>query len=153
MDGQLLGASEGLFGSIRRFSMSSSSLAHKLKLKPGLQAALLNAPEGYLVDLAPERVTLDHSLAEQYDWIQVFVTNRAELEACYPALIAALKPESLLWICFPKGKSKGQSDLTRDQGWDIVKDLKWINLVSINDAWSAFSLRPYQPGEPHKSFR
>ena len=32
-------------------------------------------------------------------------------------------------------------------------DLKWINLVSVNETWSAFSLRPYQPGEPRRSFR
>lgn len=133
--------------------MSSVSLAHKLKLKPGCQAAMLNEPEGYLVELAPERVTIDHVLAAQYDWIQVFVSSRAELEALYPALVSALKPESLLWITFPKGKSRGQTDLTRDQGWDVVQDLKWINLVAINSTWSAFSLRPYKAGEPHKSFR
>jgi hypothetical protein len=130
--------------------MASISLAHKLKLKPLSQAALLNAPEGYLVELAPERVTIDHALAGSYDWIQVFVTSKAEIEALFPALLAALKPESLLWISFPKGKSKGQSDLTRDQGWESVQGLKWINLVAINHAWSAFSLRPYKPGEAQK---
>lgn len=133
--------------------MSSVSLAHKLKLKPGCQAALLNEPEGYLVELAPERVTIDHVLAAQYDWIQVFVSSKAELEVLYPALVSALKPESLLWITFPKGKSRAQTDLTRDLGWEVVQDLKWINLVAINPTWSAFSLRPYKVGEPHKSFR
>ncbi len=133
--------------------MSSLSLAHKLKLQPGSQAALLNAPEGYLVELAPERVMFDHILAGQYDWIQVFVTNKAEIDALFPSLVAALKPVGMLWISFPKGKSKGQADLTRDSGWETVKGLKWINLVAVNDAWSAFSLRPYQPGEAHTSFR
>jgi uncharacterized protein YndB with AHSA1/START domain len=131
----------------------SISLAQKLKLKPGSQAALLNAPEGYMVELAPERVDFDHVLAAQYDWIQVFVTSKAELDELYPQLLAALKSASLLWITFPKGKSKGKSDLTRDQGWEVVQDLKWIKLVAINHTWSAFSLRPYKPGEAHKSFR
>jgi len=130
--------------------MSAASLAHKLKLKPGSQAALLNAPEGYLVELAPERVTLDHVLTTQYDWIQVFVTSKAQIDALFPSLVAALLPDGLLWISFPKGKSKGHSDLTRDQGWEAVQGLKWINLVAINAAWSAFSLRPYKPGEPQK---
>jgi len=31
--------------------------------------------------------------------------------------------------------------------------LKWINLVSANATWSAFSLRPYHTGEVHQSFR
>lgn len=32
-------------------------------------------------------------------------------------------------------------------------NLKWPNLVSVNEAWSAFSMRPYKPGEPKQSFR
>ncbi len=48
-----------------------------------------------------------------------------------------------------------QTDLTRDQGWDALKgaDLKWVTLISIDDSWSAFCLRPYKPGEEKKSFR
>jgi len=42
--------------------MSITSLAQKLKLKPGLQAAILNAPDDYLVELAHERVTFDYDL-------------------------------------------------------------------------------------------
>ncbi len=129
------------------------SLSHKLKLKPGLSAALLNMPDGYMVELMPERVMIDHSLSGKYDWIQVFVRTKAELESLYPAITAALNRDSLLWITFPKGNSGIQTDLTRDNGWDVVQDLKWINLVSINATWSAFSLRPYRPSEPRKSFR
>jgi hypothetical protein len=129
------------------------SLSHKLKLKPGLRAALLNMPDGYLVELAPERVSIDYTLSGQYDWIQIFVKTTAELESTYPALLMALKTESLLWISFPKGNSGIQTDLSRDAGWDVVQDLKRINLVSINPAWSAFSLRPYRPSEPRDSSR
>jgi hypothetical protein len=66
---------------------------------------------------------------------------------------AALKPVSLLWISFPKGSSKIQTDLTRDKGWDSVRDLKWVTLVSVDETWSAFSLRPYKPGEAKQTFR
>jgi hypothetical protein len=127
--------------------MSAISLAYKLKLKPGLQAAILNSPDTYLVELAPERVSIDHALNGQYDWIQVFVKNKAEMDALFPALVAALKPDSLLWISFPKGTSRIQTDLTRDKGWDAVTGLKWLNLVSINSTWSAFSLRLPRVGE------
>lgn len=127
--------------------MNYPSLAQKLKLKPGFQAAILNAPEAYLVELAPERVTIDHSLNGKYDWIQVFVTSKSEIDELFPVLFDALKPESLLWISFPKGTSRLQADLTRDRGWDSVQGLVWIKLVSINSTWSAFSLRPPKPGE------
>ena len=127
--------------------MSAISLAHKLKLKPGLHAAILNSPDAYLVELAPERVSIDHALNGQYDWIQVFVKNKIEIDALFPTLVVALKPEGLLWITFPKGTSRFQTDLTRDKGWESVTGLKWLNLVSINSTWSAFSLRLPKAGE------
>ena len=78
------------------------------------------------------------------------VRTSAELKGLVPRLVKALAPESLLWISFPKGTSGIQTDLTRDKGWDALKsvDLKWVTLISVNDTWSAFCLRPYRPGEP-----
>lgn len=135
----------------------AGSLADKLKLKAGLRAALVNAQEDYANALAPlpAGIELHTSLAGQFDWIQVIVKNIVELEAIAKEVAAALKPISLLWISFPKGSSKFQTDLTRDKGWDSLQglDLKWINLVSVDDTWSAFSLRPYRPGEERQSFR
>jgi hypothetical protein len=133
--------------------MPANSLVQKMKLNPGAQAAILNAPQGYLDELSPEGVSMDSALQGQYDWVQVFVKRQAELEMLVPQLKAALKPVSLLWISFPKGASKIQTDLTRDKGWDSVQDLKWVTLISVNETWSAFSLRPYKPGEAKQSFR
>lgn len=127
--------------------MSDTPLALKLKLKPGTQAAILNPPEGYLVELAPERVTFDHTLSGLYEWIQIFVQNQAELNAWFPALAAALETESLLWVSFPKATSKIQTDLTRDQGWERLAGLKRVTLVSLDKTWSAFAFRRYRPGE------
>jgi len=137
--------------------MGSPSLASKLKLKPGQKAVVINPPEGYLKTLASAvaEARLSDPLDDRYDWIQVFVRNKAELEAWVPRVLPALRQASLLWISFPKGSSRIQTDLTRDTGWDSLQqaDLKWINLVSVDDIWSAFCLRPYRPGEAHQSFR
>jgi hypothetical protein len=77
------------------------------------------------------------------------------LDALAPKAAKALKPESMLWISFPKGTSKIQTDLTRDKGWEVLRDLdlKWINLISVTEMWSAFSLRPYRAGEEKQTFR
>ncbi len=137
--------------------MSSATLAAKLKLKPGQKAAVINPPEGYLKTLAPaaEATGLSNNLDDQFDWVQVFIRNKDELARWAPHILKALKPESLLWLTFPKGSSKIQTDLTRDSGWESLHgaDLKWINLVSVDETWSAFSLRPYRPGEARQSFR
>ncbi len=138
-------------------SLAGRSLIGKLKLKPGQRAALVNQPQGYLESLGqlPEGVQLSQQLQGVFDWVQVFIRTRVELDEIAPRLVAALKPESLLWISFPKGTSKIQTDLTRDQGWESLEGagLKWTNLVSIDGTWSAFSLRPYKPGEKRQSFR
>ncbi len=137
--------------------MASATLAAKLKLKPGQRAAVINPPDGYLQTLAPlaETTSFSNNIDGRFDWIQVFVRTKTELEQWTPRLLQALEPESMLWLTFPKGTSKIQTDLTRDSGWESLqgKDLKWINLVSIDETWSAFSLRPYRPGEAHQSFR
>ncbi|HEY2980807.1 MAG TPA: hypothetical protein VGJ22_06470 [Anaerolineales bacterium] len=137
--------------------MAESALAKKMKLKPGARAAIVNTPDGYLKELKPlpDKVQVVEKLDGQFDWIQLFVKTRAELESHLTKAVRALKPESILWISFPKGSSKIQTDLTRDTGWNILKtvDLKWVNLVSVNDIWSAFALRPYKPGEAKQDFR
>ena len=134
-----------------------TSLPQKLKLKPGQRAVVVNAPPGYVKSLGPlpEGVTLAAQLAGKFDWVQLFVKNQAELKKSLPKAVRALKPASLLWISFPKGTSKIQTNLTRDKGWEALQkvDLMWVNLISVDDTWSAFALRPYQPGEKRQSFR
>jgi len=131
-----------------------SDLAKKIKLKPGAKAAIIHAPENYLDELQHD-AEISSTLRGKFDWIQIFVRNKAELDELAPKAANALKPESVLWITFPKGTSRIQTDLTRDKGWDEVQklSLKWINLVSINETWSAFSMRPYKEGEKKESFR
>src|ERR1700752_1732988 len=131
--------------------MSDNALAKKMKLKPGQRAAIINATDGYVDPLRPlpDQVELVDQLDGSFDWVQVFLKNQAELEQLLPGLVNALKPEGLLWLSFPKGTSKIQTDLTRDKGWDALQqvNLKWINLISVNETWSAFSVRLYRPGE------
>jgi hypothetical protein len=137
--------------------MSDSSLVRKLKLKPGQRGAIINAPKEYLRELKPfpAGVQMVEKLDGEFDWLQIFVNNTAELKALAPRATRSLKPASLLWVSFPKGSSGKQTDLTRDSGWEVLQksDLKWINLISVNETWSAFSMRPYKPGEKRESYR
>src|SRR5512135_1774516 len=110
--------------------MPENPLAKKMKLTPGRRCAIINAPDGYLKELAPLPVGAEIAgkLSGKFDWIQLFVQSSAELEKRITKVVAALNPESILWISFPKGSSKIQTDLTRDKGWDSLKklDLMWI---------------------------
>jgi hypothetical protein len=131
-------------------------LAKKLKLKPGMRAAVIGAPAGYLERLAGVAdVAFGDRLDGRFDWIQIFVRTSAELGEVVAALTAAIDPDGRIWISYPKGSSKLQADLTRDKGWQPLDggDLMWLSLVSVDDTWSAFGLRPYKPGEARQTFR
>src|SRR5215813_8815304 len=102
--------------------MPESALAKKMKLKPGLRAAVIHAPDHYLQGLKQD-VEISQKLSGQFDWIQIFVQNKKDLDSLAPKAAQALKADSILWISFPKGTSKIQTDLTRDKGWDVVRSL------------------------------
>jgi hypothetical protein len=133
-----------------------SPLARKLKLKPGTRSAIIGAPAGYLDRLGPfEGPAVSEALDGQFDWIQVFVRTSAELARLVKPLAAAIAPDGRVWISYPKGSSKIQTDLTRDKGWQPLdgSDLMWLSLVSVDDTWSAFGLRRYKTGEARQTFR
>jgi hypothetical protein len=135
---------------------ATAPLARKLKLKAGMRAAIVGAPPGYLDRLEPpEGVAISEVLDGRFDWIQVFVRTSAELAGLVKPLTAAIAPDGRIWISYPKGSSKIQTDLTRDKGWQPLdgSDLMWLSLVSVDDMWSAFGLRPYKPGEARQTFR
>ncbi len=135
--------------------MTDPSPAKKMKRKAEGRAAILNAPRGYEAEFFAGLQPASGRLSGRFDWIQIFVQNKAELDKLAPKAVRALKADSILWVSFPKGSSKVQTDLTRDKGWDILGtlDLKWITLISVNETWSAFGLRPYKPGEARQAFR
>jgi len=136
--------------------MPEQNLAKKMKLKAGQSILILNAPEKYLEELMPLPfgVTIVETGNTPVDWIQIFVKNQAELEKVLPKALKRLKPESILWISYPKKTSKIPTDFTRDTGWAFLQDkeLKWLTLVSVNETWSAFAMRYYKEGETRQTF-
>lgn len=126
--------------------MADTPLVKKLGLKPGMQAAILNAPPGYteLLGQLPEGVTLAERLDGLFDLVQLFVKGRSELERHAPAAIAAVKPDGLLWICYPKITSRLKSDITRDHGWEVVSAAGWggVSMIAIDETWSAMRFKP-----------
>ena len=135
--------------------MAEAGIARKMKRPAVGRAAIIHAPTGYEAQAFRGLPAASSTLTGKFDWVQVFVRSKAELDRLVPKAAQTLKPGAMLWISFPKGSSGIQTDLTRDKGWDGLKklDLKWIKLISVNETWSAFGLRPYRPGEERTSFR
>jgi len=128
--------------------MATSTLPKKLQLKTGQRAVIINPPSGYLNTLTPlpEGVEIIETLepAGQYDFVQLFIKNMAELQQYLPVAIQAIKPDALLWIAYPKGGVKAGTDVNRDILWAAVSEhnLSGVTLVSLDDVWSAMRFRP-----------
>jgi hypothetical protein len=140
----------------RAMSTDYAALAKKMKLGAAARPALIGGPEGLREGLAAAGGRAIASTCDgTHDWILFFAPDRATLEAQLPAAEAALESPGTLWIGYYKGTSKRQTDLTRDIGWDSLRNtnLMWLTLISIDETWSAFSLRKYKPGEVRQTFR
>lgn len=124
----------------------ATAIADKFRIKAGNKLFTLNAPAGFKKGLGklPAGVQLieNGKDADQLHW---FVTNQAQLKKELSKVLRMLQPGMTVWVYYPKGSSKIQTDLTRDKGWDCLlaeKDkLTWLNLISFDDTWSAFGFR------------
>ncbi|WP_310829821.1 YdeI/OmpD-associated family protein [Paenibacillus pedocola] len=122
------------------------ALIKKLRIPLDGSLLVLQPPEGYMQELGldAEAARLDENRKGTYDYVQLFAANVQELEQFSPEALAAVRPDGLLWLCYPKGSSSIKTDLSRDKGWGIVKDagFEGVSLISINDTWSAMRFRP-----------
>ena len=114
---------------------SKRPLADKLGLKAGMRVAILNAPDGYP---ALDEVEIVDPPAKPLDFIHLFTKSRAELDAQFPKLKAALTPAGILWISWPKKAAKVETDLDeniiRETGLAI--GLVDVKIAAVDAVWS-----------------
>ena len=124
----------------------ANSIANKLKIKQGYSLLTIHAPDNFKKGLGalPAGVKISDNI-KTYDQVHWFVMNMAQLEKEMSRLMKLVKPEVIVWVYYPKGTSKIQTDLTRDKGWDCLLSegdkLTWISLISFDDTWSVFGFR------------
>lgn len=129
--------------------MADKTCAEKLRMKPGMTAALLHLPDGVKDELGvPDgvAVTKDPSGA---DFILEFASTQAEAEDRVRALQPHITGATILWIAYPKGSKAAGLDVSRDT---IAAFVRTVGLVvnanfSIDAKWSALRVRPLKPGE------
>jgi hypothetical protein len=126
--------------------MANPQLIKKLLIKPGMRLAIHNAPVGYLEDLGPlpEGAQLADEAEGALDFVQLFIKNRGEYERLGAAALRAVKPDGLLWICYPKKSSGVGSDLDREVVWRMLAPtgLRPVTQIAIDEVWSALRFRP-----------
>jgi hypothetical protein len=125
--------------------VSDKTVAEKLYIKANYKILLINAPAGYQSVLGelPPGVTILEKPAGLVDMIQMFITSKKELEEQLGGLKQWLKPNSLLWVAYPKGTSKIKVDINRDSinAYAQSIGLQGVAMISIDDTWSALRLK------------
>ena len=123
-----------------------SPVAKKLLIKPGKSWLFYNAPEDYLAVLEPlpEGVATKFSTGGDFDGVQLFVKNSAELTDSLKTIIPILKPDTLFWITYPKKSSGIPSDLEMMSSWDELATYGYngVAAAAINEIWTALRFRP-----------
>ena len=124
----------------------ANSISQKLRIKEKFTLLTLNAPADFKNGLTglPAGVKLITS-GKDYDQVHWFVFTKAQLEKEMSKVMKLVKEDVIVWVYYPKGTSKIQTDLTRDRGWDCLLSegdkLTWISLISFDDTWPVFGFR------------
>src|SRR5262249_27119290 len=111
----------------------------------GFTLLTVNAPVDFKKNVgslpAGVKISTDSKNYNQVHW---FVLNKSQMDKELPKILKLIKNDVVLWIYYPKGTSKSQTDLTRDRGWESLlkhDELTWISLISFDDTWSTFGSR------------
>ncbi|CAN5656443.1 hypothetical protein BH10CHL1_BH10CHL1_26570 [soil metagenome] len=122
--------------------MAPSGLPKKLLIKQAYKVVILNAPSAYIPQLGelPTGVSLACSIEGQYDVVQLFAYQKADVDQYGPAVLKAVKPGGILWVSYRKSVPKGETrTIHRDAGWEAIVQAGWegVSLIAIDDVWSA----------------
>jgi bacteriocin resistance YdeI/OmpD-like protein len=123
----------------------ATTTSQKLRIKENFTLLTINAPADFERNIGkvPKRVKIS-SDTKTYNQVHWFVKNKEQLNKELDKVLKLVKDDVILWIYYPKGTSKLQTDLTRDKGWEnLLKhdELGWISLISFDDTWSTFGSR------------
>ncbi|MCE2471924.1 MAG: DUF3052 domain-containing protein [Anaerolineae bacterium] len=124
---------------------SGRPLVKKLGIKSGFRLALLGAPADYLELLGelPADATIDRELAgADYDFVQAFYVWRADYEADFPRLKAAIRKSGMIWISWYKKAAKMPTDISEDVVRDVALagGLVDVKVAAIDAQWSGLKL-------------
>ena len=116
-----------------------SKLLARLGWKPGRTMLAMGRPETLMhfapFPSAPESGPVDLLLG--------FAARSADVAVLLDALLPRYIRGGRLWLAYPKKSGAIRSDLSRDQGWEVLAphDLLPVTQVALDTTWSALRFR------------
>jgi len=120
---------------------SSTPLAKKLGIKPGFDCLLCNEPDHYFdlfSDLPVDLKPMKRIQKGRADFVHLFCTRFKELQKLAPKYKNAIKKTGMIWISWPKGGSKIETDLKREPIREFMLELGLVDVkvAAIDEDWS-----------------
>ena len=119
---------------------SGTPLVHKLGLRPGLRACLLQEPPGFraLLD-GVQQLDLATKPDGAFDYLHFFTDSRIELEERFADLAGHVAQGGMLWISWPKKSSPLAGDLTEYGVREIGLRTEFVDVkvCAVDRDWSA----------------
>lgn len=121
---------------------SGTPLPKKLGVRPGSMLCLLDAPAGWQIADLPPEVTVVTAVAPGVDVTVAFCPDRHTLASRIDALGAAIFPDRILWIAWPRKAAGHVSDLDENGVRELAlpRGLVDTKVAAIDHDWSGLKL-------------
>ena len=123
---------------------SGTPLAKKLSLKDGMRVWWDAMPESVCAEIKAEGLQLQRLDAPEapIDAAQIFVTERANLEAKLHQLMSLLAPSGFIWVSWPKKGANVPTTITEDVIRDVCLPMGLVDVkvCAVNATWSGLKL-------------
>jgi hypothetical protein len=124
----------------------------KLKLNADKPIWLIDVPEECLHFF--NEVSVYNSMAKgNPSQIVFFAEDKAGLDANFERITKKMQEDAVFWVAYPKQSGNRQSDLIRNDGWQIVFDTGYrvVSSALIDENWSAVRIRKFDDKANYKS--
>lgn len=123
---------------------SGTPLVRKLGFKPGMRVMLISTPDHYVELLGDEAAQLElvERARTKVDAVHAFFTEADALDAAIAGLRAAIVPNGMIWISWPKKAAKVPTDITEDviRAIALRNGLVDVKVCAIDAVWSGLKL-------------
>jgi hypothetical protein len=123
---------------------SGTPLWKKLGIRVGTSVLAVNAPANYatLFPDLPANVTFVDEADPPVGFVHLFVTTKADLAARIPKLLAALRPDGVIWVSWPNKAAQVKTDVAEDTIRDVALPLGLVDVkvCAIDAVWSGLKL-------------
>jgi len=119
---------------------SGTPLGRKLGLKDGFEVFFANIPDHYFMLFSdmPDITVIETPKPESLDFIHLFCKSTSEFEKSALELKPYLKMTGMLWVSWPKGSSKIETNLSRDpiRNFLLKNGLVDVKVCAVDADWS-----------------